>query len=73
MNKMFKIIKILEEYYPIEHVVGHSEIARKEIDPGPAFRQCTKWKNPQWKNLYKIYYTFNSTAWAVSEFFKNNN
>lgn len=36
MRVLQQVCSLLEEYYPIKHVVGHSDISKRKVDPGPA-------------------------------------
>lgn len=49
------LIKLLNKTYPIQHIVGHSDIAPgRKTDPGPYF----DWQHlkKSWKKLYLIVY-----------------
>ena len=37
-----KVCEVLEEYYPIKDIVGHSAITTRKVDPGPALEFALK-------------------------------
>lgn len=37
MDVLMDVIILLKKYYPIKHIVGHSDVTRRKVDPGPAF------------------------------------
>ncbi|WP_251619740.1 N-acetylmuramoyl-L-alanine amidase [Odoribacter lunatus] len=37
IQSVFAVCKLLLLNYPIQHIVGHSDISSRKIDPGPAF------------------------------------
>ena len=42
VQTLAKICSVLEEYYPIKDVVGHSAVTNRKIDPGPALEEAFK-------------------------------
>lgn len=44
---LLETITLLETYYPICHVVGHSDITTRKVDPGPALEEVF----PTWRCL----------------------
>ncbi len=37
IQAVFAVCKLLLGEYPIQYIVGHSDISRRKVDPGPAF------------------------------------
>ena len=42
VQTLMKVCEVLEEYYPIKDVVGHSAITTRKVDPGPALESALR-------------------------------
>ena len=42
VQALMKVCEVLEEYYPIKDVVGHSAITTRKVDPGPALESALR-------------------------------